>query len=84
MESRADDESKISEAEEDEIAKNVEVQEFNSNTEKMYYKRSGRHYLADEPRKERKDTSLTAAAYNKLTKILVLGKSTDFIQRVNV
>lgn len=42
--------------------------------ERMYYKRVSKHYLADEPKKEDKHAVLTAAAYHKQTKILVVGK----------
>lgn len=59
------------------VTVNVEVEEVKTKSENMFYKRAAKHYLADEPRKEHKDTSLTAAAYHNHTKILVLGKSTN-------
>lgn len=49
------------------------------NKQKMhpfYYKKLGRHYLSNEPRKERLNVVLTAANYNRRTKILVVGFST--------
>uniref|UniRef100_A0A1I8PA59 Small-subunit processome Utp12 domain-containing protein n=1 Tax=Stomoxys calcitrans TaxID=35570 RepID=A0A1I8PA59_STOCA len=42
----------------------------------FYYKKLGRYYLADEPRKEKRDAMLTAAHYNRKTKIMVVGFST--------
>ena len=42
---------------------------------KLMYKKLGKHYLADEPRKSAKDAILTAAAYHKDTHILVVGFS---------
>ncbi|KAJ8974650.1 hypothetical protein NQ317_019887 [Molorchus minor] len=43
---------------------------------KLFYKRISRHYLADEVRKDHRDAVLTAAAYQKKTKILITGYST--------
>ncbi|XP_005178449.1 periodic tryptophan protein 2 homolog [Musca domestica] len=42
----------------------------------FYYKKLGRYYLADDPRKEKYDAVLTAAHYNRKTKIMVVGFST--------
>lgn len=42
----------------------------------FYYKKLSRFYLADEPRKEHRDATLTAAHYNRKTKIMVVGFST--------
>ncbi|XP_055853806.1 periodic tryptophan protein 2 homolog [Episyrphus balteatus] len=42
----------------------------------FYYKKLGRHYLADEPKKENRDAHVTAAAYNQKTHILVAAFST--------
>lgn len=42
----------------------------------FFYTKIKRHYLADEPRKENKAAYLTAAAYNKKTKIMVTAFST--------
>ncbi|EDW01423.1 periodic tryptophan protein 2 homolog [Drosophila grimshawi] len=42
----------------------------------FFYKKLGRHYLANEPRKEKRDALLTAANYNRSTKILVVAFST--------
>ncbi|ALC40668.1 CG12325 [Drosophila busckii] len=42
----------------------------------FYYKKLGRHYLANEPRKEQHDALLTAANYNRKTKVLVVAFST--------
>lgn len=47
----------------------------NKNNKKFVYKKLGRHYLADEPRKQDKTAVLTAAAYHPETKILVTGFS---------
>lgn len=77
------DESKIRERTEKEVledfsklAVNDENKEQDKKLEKMYYKRVARHYIADEPKKEDKDAVLTAAAYHKQSKILVVGFST--------
>lgn len=40
-------------------------------THPFFYKKLGRYYLADEPRKENRDAYLTASNYNRKTKILV-------------
>ncbi|XP_065369426.1 periodic tryptophan protein 2 homolog [Calliphora vicina] len=42
----------------------------------FFYKKLARHYLADEPRKEKRDAVLTTAHYNRQTKVLVVGFST--------
>ncbi|XP_022217803.2 periodic tryptophan protein 2 homolog [Drosophila obscura] len=42
----------------------------------FFYKKLARHYLADEPRKEQRDAQLTAANYNRRTKVLVVAFST--------
>ncbi|XP_060652444.1 periodic tryptophan protein 2 homolog [Drosophila nasuta] len=42
----------------------------------FFYSKLGRHYLANEPRKEKRDALLTAANYNRQTKVLVVGFST--------
>lgn len=42
----------------------------------FFYKKLGRYYLADEPRKEHRDAVMTAAHYNRQTKVLVVGFST--------
>lgn len=42
----------------------------------FFYKKLGRHYLANEPRKEKRDALLTAANYNRQTKVLVVAFST--------
>ncbi|KAJ8959273.1 hypothetical protein NQ314_006301 [Rhamnusium bicolor] len=43
---------------------------------KLFYKRVSKHYLADEVRKDNREAVMTAAAYNRTTKILVTGYST--------
>lgn len=45
-------------------------------THPFFYKKLGRHYLANEPRKEKRDAMLTAANYNRRTKVLVVAFST--------
>lgn len=42
----------------------------------FFYKKLNRHYLATEPRKEKRDALLTAANYNRQTKVLVVAFST--------
>ncbi|KAH8413779.1 hypothetical protein KR222_008085, partial [Zaprionus bogoriensis] len=42
----------------------------------FFYKKLYRHYLATEPRKEKRDALLTAANYNRQTRILVVAFST--------
>ncbi|EDW85819.1 uncharacterized protein Dwil_GK22940 [Drosophila willistoni] len=45
-------------------------------THPFLYKKLARHYLANEPRKEQRDALLTAANYNRRTKVLVTAFST--------
>lgn len=51
---------------------NVE-QSTEQTVDKFFYKRTARHYMADEIRKDNKDAVLTAAAYHRNTKILITG-----------
>lgn len=50
-----------------------DVEEEDKTNNKLFYKRTVRHYLADEVRKEHKEAVLTAAAYHKASKILITG-----------
>lgn len=52
----------------------MNVEEDNKKTDKLYYKRIARHYLADAARKDDRKAELTSASYHKATKILVSGK----------
>ncbi|KAB0802818.1 hypothetical protein PPYR_05004 [Photinus pyralis] len=75
------DTDKVIEQTEEEITKalmNVKIEENDDSQgkNKLYYKRLARHYLGDEIRKTNRDAVLTAAAYHRQTKILVVGFST--------
>ncbi|XP_055921659.1 periodic tryptophan protein 2 homolog [Eupeodes corollae] len=62
---------KVPEKDENEI-----IDEDKKKKHPFYYNKLGRHYLADEPRKENRDAYVTAATYNQNTKILVAAFST--------
>ena len=47
----------------------------NEKVKRLHYKKLGRHYLADEVRKQERNAILTAAAYHEDTHILVVGFS---------
>ncbi|KAF7277818.1 hypothetical protein GWI33_009234 [Rhynchophorus ferrugineus] len=57
----------------------VNLSETKEESDKLFYKRIARHYLADEVKKNQKGAVLTATAYHKASKILITGYSTgDF------
>ncbi|EDW09717.1 periodic tryptophan protein 2 homolog [Drosophila mojavensis] len=60
----------------DDLDQNEVKDEGVQKTHPFYYKKLGRHYLANEPRKEKRDAMLTAANYNRHTKVLVVAFST--------
>lgn len=49
--------------------------EDDEKVKRLTYKLLTKHYLADEVKKEQKNVLLTAAAYHKQTKLLVVGFS---------
>lgn len=78
-EERAEEEEEFDEDDEkperDEQGKII-PQVKNKSGHPFYYKKLGRYYLCDEPRKENPKAVLTAAAYHKKSKILIVSFST--------
>lgn len=63
-------------AEAEEALKDMHINDLeaeNKETNKLFYKRIARHYLADEVRKDQREAVLTSAAYHKASRILVTG-----------
>lgn len=78
------DTSKVLERTDADVDKELEKSAKNeknndAKSDKMYYKKLSRHYLADEVRKENREAVLTTAAYHQQTKILVVGNLIFFL-----